>query len=186
MVARLYYLIVIAVAFALMSVAPAFAGSSYQNRIEKYVRSNPSKVKVVKSSLAQAGWDTKTASGRRLIEQAVRVAAGESGMQPTNDRNASCSGLFQIYRGKSYGRWSAADIKNPRVMRKYTVSTFKSVRVRAKDGTYSIKRVKVVYYAPKVGQYKIFNPVFNAMVARKMHTKRGWQPWTVARKLGYR
>lgn len=43
----------------------------------------------------------------------------------------------------------------------------------------------VTYYAPKVGEYKIFNPVFNAEIAKRMQDSRGWQPWTVAHKLGY-
>jgi|GEM_PF-2925242 len=48
-------------------------------------------------------------------------------------------------------------------------------------------RAKPVTYAtPRVGDYKIFNPVFNAEVAKRMYDSRGWQPWTVARKLGLR
>ena len=42
----------------------------------------------------------------------------------------------------------------------------------------------VTYATPRVGEYKIFNPVFNAEIAKRMYDSRGWQPWSVARKLG--
>jgi hypothetical protein len=44
----------------------------------------------------------------------------------------------------------------------------------------------VTYATPRVGEYKIFNPVFNSEVALRMYGSRGWQPWSVARKLGLR
>ena len=43
----------------------------------------------------------------------------------------------------------------------------------------------ITYATPRVGDYKIFNPIFNAEIAKRMYDSRGWQPWSVAQKLGY-
>lgn len=229
MLARLTTVIALAMALTLSIASPALAGS-YSARITKYVADRPAQARVVQMALVRAGWGYSTANQKALLRQAILVSAGESGMNPVNNGNPSCSGLFQIYNGKpAYGRWSATELADPKTRAHYTLSerpwrlgtvmTYYNGRfLRWENGWYRkpgtsgarssdwgwgkiaiyAKGAKrgwghgwyraplVTYYAPKAGEYKIFNPVFNAEVARRMHGSRGWQPWTVARKLGYR
>lgn len=226
---RLMTVVVLALVGVLASATPAFAGS-YSTRISQYVAARPAQARVVQMALVRAGWGNSTPAQQALLRQAILVSAGESGMNPVNDGNPSCSGLFQIYRGKaSYGRWTAAEVANPTIRAKYTLSErpwrFGKVMKYTngtflrwdygwykKPGTpgtkmvdYAYGKIKiysngapigwgngyyrgstVTYAAPQVGQYKIFNPVFNAEIAKRMHASRGWRPWTVATKLGYR
>jgi len=225
---RIAALLALSVVSALAFAAPAFAGS-YETRISQYVAARPAQAHVVQMALVRAGWAYRTPSQKALVRQALLVSAGESGMNPVNNRNASCSGLFQIQNGKrSYGVWSAAELADPARRAHYTLSerpwrfgkikTYAAGRylgvgdgwyrkpgtTGAKPGDWLYGKVKVyapgartadamgwyrgpqvTYYAPRAGDYKIFNPVFNAEVARKMFSARGWRPWTVAGKLGY-
>ncbi len=226
---RLLTVVALALAGVLATATPAFAGS-YSSRISQYVAARPAQAHVVQMALVRAGWRYSTPADRTLVRQAIMVSAGESGMNPTNDRNKSCSGLFQIYNGKAaYGRWTAAELANAKTRDHYTLQErpwrFGNVRkyengaylgtgygwyqkpgttgTKATDYLYGKVRVyangapagvgmgyyrgaTVTYATPKVGEYKIFNPVFNAEIAKRMHASRGWRPWTVARKLGYR
>ncbi len=226
---RMITVVALALVGVLSSATPAFAGS-YSSRITQYVAARPAQARVVQLALVRAGWGTSTPAQRTLFRQAILVSAGESGMNPVNDGNPSCSGLFQIYNGKrSYGRWTAAEVANAATRTRYTLSErpwrFGSVKKyesaaflrvdwgwyqkpgtagnKASDYLYGKIRVyangapagkgygyyrgsAVTYAAPTVGQYKIFNPVFNAEIARRMYASRGWRPWTVAGKLGYR
>lgn len=226
---RMITVVALALAGVLVSAAPAFAGS-YSSRISQYVAARPAQARVVQMALVRAGWGNSTPAQRALLRQAVLVSAGESGMNPVNDGNPSCSGLFQIYNGKrSYGRWTAAEVTNAATRTRYTLSerpwrfgkvmkysngTFLRVdngwyKKPGTPGTkmvdYAYGKIKiysngapiglgngyypgamVTYAAPTVGQYRIFNPVFNAEIAKRMHGSRGWRPWTVAGKLGYR
>jgi hypothetical protein len=225
---RLMSVVVLALVGVFAFATPAFA-ASYSTRISQYVAARPAQARIVQMALIRAGWADDTPAQRALLRQAILVSAGESGMNPVNNGNPSCSGLFQIYNGKkAYGTWTAAELASPatrshytlterpwrfgKVM-KYTNGEFlrwdngwyqKPGTVGNKASDYAYGKIKVYtnsspigwgygyyqgaevsYYAPKVGEYKIFNPVFNAEVARKMFASRGWQPWTVARKLGY-
>lgn len=225
---RLMTVVVLALVGVLAFASPAFAGS-YSTRISQYVAARPAQARIVQQSLLRAGWAYNTPAQRALVRQAILVSAGESGMNPVNNGNPSCSGLFQIYNGKkAYGTWTAAELANPATRAHYTLTErpwrFGQVKVY-ENGTYlgvangyykrpgtvgnkaadwKYGRIKVYtngapkglgygwyqtaqvsYYPPKVGAYKIFNPVFNAEVARRMYGSRGWRPWTVARKLGY-
>lgn len=226
---RLMSVVALALAGVLASATPAFAGS-YSSRISQYVAARPAQAHVVQFALVRAGWANSTPAQKALLRQAILVSAGESGMNPVNDKNKSCSGLFQIYNGKkSYGRWTAAELANPTIRAKYTLSEqpwrFGKVKLY-KNGTYAgigngwykragtsgtrptdyaygkiklytngtyagvgygyYRGATVTYATPKVGEYKIFNPVFNAEIAKRMYASRGWRPWTVAGKLGYR
>lgn len=226
---RLSTVVALALAGVLATATPAFAGS-YSSQISQYVAARPAQARVVQMALVRAGWGYSTPAERGRLRQAILVSAGESGMNPTNDRNKSCSGLFQIYNGKgAYGRWSAAELADTKVrdhytlqdrpwkfgkVRKYSNGTYlgtgygwyqKAGTSGTKAADYGYGKIRlysngaplgigfgyyrstpVTYAAPKVGDYKIFNPVFNAEVAKRMHGSRGWRPWTVARKLGYR
>lgn len=218
------------VAVLALPAAPAYASGSYRARIERYVADRPQQARIVRMALSRAGWGYTTAAEKNRAYHAVLVSAGESGMNPTNDRNRACSGLFQILNGKAhYGRWTAAELSNPATVRHYTLVEypwrFGQVR-KYRNGAYIgnaygwylmdgysgshpthyrwglvrqyrraayigdgpgfYRAPPVVHYEPKVGEYKIFNPVFNAEVALRMQNARGWQPWTVARKLGIR
>ena len=69
---------------------------------------------MVQMALERAGWGYDTPAEKALLRQAILVSAGESGMNPTNDGNPYCSGLFQIQGGKGmYGTWTAAEVNNP-------------------------------------------------------------------------
>jgi len=226
---RLMTVVVLALVGVLASATPAFAGS-YSTRISQYVAARPAQAHVVQMALMRAGWGYTTPAQKTLVRQAILVSAGESGMNPVNNGNPSCSGLFQIYNGKrAYGTWTAAEVANANTRNHYTLSEtpwrFGKIKVyangaylgvgngwyrkkgtsgtRASDYAYGkiklyangrslgtgygyYRGAKVTYYTPQVGQYKIFNPVFNAEIAKRMHASRGWRPWTVARKLGYR
>lgn len=226
---RLMTVVALALAGMLASASPAFAGG-YSSRISQYVAARPAQAHVVQIALLRAGWGYSTPAQKALVRQAILVSAGESGMNPVNNGNPSCSGLFQIYNGKrAYGTWSAAEVANPKIRAHYTLTEqpwrFGQVKKYAngkflgygngwyrKPGTSGTKaadyrwgRIKVyangaylgtgpgyyrgatvTYYTPQVGQYKIFNPVFNAEIAKRMHASRGWRPWSVARMLGYR
>lgn len=225
---RIATLVALSVIGALALAPQAFAGS-YSSRISQYVAARPAQARIVQSALVRAGWAYNTPSQKALVRQAILVSAGESGMNPVNNGNPSCSGLFQILNGKrTYGVWTAAEVANTRVRAHYTLSEspwrFGTVKTYATgrylgvaDGWYKLPgtsgnraadwkygKVKtyatarptgyakgwyrapaVTYYTPRVGEYKIFNPVFNAEVARRMFASRGWRPWTVARKLGF-
>ncbi len=226
---RLSSVVTLALVALLAQATPAFA-NSYHARITQYVAERPAQARIVQMALTRAGWGYDSAYERNRMAQAIMVSAGESGMNPLNDRNKSCSGLFQILKGKSmYGRWTAEELSNPATLEHYTLSEtpwrFGTIK-KYQNGTYLgvgdgwyvkagfsghhpshwawgkvklytnstymgdgpgwYRAPEVTYYAPKAGEYKIFNPVFNAEVALRMHTSRGWQPWTVARKLGYR
>ncbi|MDP2232057.1 MAG: hypothetical protein Q8K89_00355 [Actinomycetota bacterium] len=167
--------------------AAAYAAGSYRSRIEQYVKARPQQARTTFLAMQKAGWGYKTAAQKNRAYAALRVAAGESGMNPVNDRNKSCSGLFQIQGGKkAYGKWTARELSNPRVLAKYTLGEDRRLFGPLRSGGKGYYTKHVVYYKPRVGEYKIFNPVFNAEIALRMHTARGWKPWTVARKLGYR
>ncbi len=226
---RLAMISAITAALVLSMAAPACAGS-YRARIESYVDARPEQAYMVQMALQRAGWGYSTPAEKARVRQAILVAAGESGLNPVNDRNPRCSGLFQIQGGKRmYGTWSAAEVNNPKIREHYTLTgqpwRFGLVRTYAngrylgvRNGWYIRKglsgshpshwsygpikvyetreyignrpgwyRPKPVTYAtPRVGDYKIFNPVFNAEVAKRMYDSRGWRPWSVARKLGLR
>lgn len=226
---RLITVVALALVGVLASATPALA-SSYSTRISQYVAARPAQARVTQMALIRAGWGYSTPAQQSLLRQAIMVSAGESGMNPTNDRNSSCSGLFQIYNGKaSYGRWTAAELASPATrghytlserpwrfgkIMKYTNGTFlrwdygwyqKPGTAGTKASDYGYGKIKVysngapigwgvgyyrgstvTYSAPKVGEYKVFNAVFNAEIAKRMHGSRGWRPWTVAGKLGYR
>ena len=214
-------------AVLLGTASPAFAGS-YASTIEAYVDARPEQAYMVQMALEKAGWGYGTPAEKALLRQAILVTAGESGMNPTNDGNPYCSGLFQIQGGKPmYGTWTAAEVNDPKIREHYTLTgspwRFGLVRtysngafegvdngwyIRAgqdglqatdwsygpvlsyEDETYIGNRVgwyraaPVTYATPRVGEYKIFNPVFNAEIAKRMYDSRGWKPWSVARKLG--
>lgn len=209
------------------SASQAFAGS-YRAQIEQYVNARTPQARIVQLALERAGWGYDTPAEKTLMRQAILVAAGESGMNPVNDRNKSCSGLFQIQGGKrAYGVWTAEELSDPDTVAHYTITDspwrFGLVRTYAngaytgiemgwyvkagRTGAYAsdwaygpvkayedeeyignrpgwYRAAPVSYYPPRVGDYKIFNPVFNAEIALRMYNSRGWQPWTVARKLG--
>lgn len=216
------------VAAALLGTAsPAFAGS-YASRIEAYVNARPEQAYMVQMALEKAGWGYETPAEKSLLRQAILVSAGESGMNPTNNGNPSCSGLFQIQGGKGmYGTWTAAEVNDPAIREHYTLTgqpwRFGLVRTYANgeftgvqngwyiraghDGAHATdwsygpvltyeneeyvgdlvgwyRAAPITYATPRVGEYKIFNPVFNAEIAKRMYDSRGWQPWTVATKLG--
>lgn len=225
---RLVTVVALALAGMLAAASPAFAGS-YSTGISQYVADRPAQARVVQLALTKAGWGYSTANEKALQRQAILVSAGESGMDPLNNGNPQCSGLFQIYNGKkAYGTWTAEELAKPSTVAHYTLSDtpWKFGRIkkysngqylgvgydwyvkagfsgnhpthwawgRVKlytngqylgDGPGWYRAPKVTYYTPKVGEYKIFNPVFNAEIAKRMYDSRGWQPWTVARKLGY-
>lgn len=209
--------------------SPAFAGS-YYDRIESYVDARPEQAYMVQKALQEAGWGYDTPAEKSLMREAILVAAGESGLNPTNNGNPVCSGLFQIQHGKRmYGRWTAEELSDPGVVEHYTLEAqpwrWGLVRQYANGdyigvdmGWYVKKGMSgghpshwawgpvrkyeteeyvgdewgwyrpepVTYATPRVGEYKIFNPIFNAEIAKRMHDSRGWQPWTVATKLGIR
>jgi hypothetical protein len=167
--------------------AAAHAAGSYRGRIEQYVQGRPQQARVTFLAMQKAGWGYTTAAQKNRTYAGLRIAAGESGMNPLNDRNKRCSGLFQIQGGKkSYGTWTARELSNPRVRAKYTLSENRQLFGPLRSGGKGYYTKHIVYYTPRVGDYKIFNAVFNAEVALRMYNARGWKPWTVARKLGYR
>ena len=225
---RLATMMAITAALVLSMATPAFAGS-YNSRIEGYVNTRPEQAYMVQMALQRAGWGYSTSSEKALLRQAILVSAGESGMNPLNDGNKVCSGLFQIQHGKQmYGTWTTAEVNNRSTREHYTLTgqpwRFGLVRTYAngkylgiQNGWYirsglsgshqshwSYGPVKVyenkayigdrvgwyrpapvTYATPRAGDYKIFNPIFNAEIAKRMYDSRGWQPWAVAQKLGY-
>ena len=182
---RIAPVIVLAATLAAASPAtPALASSSYASRIDAIVRANPRMCRVIATSMSRTGWKVSTKAGRRLVRQAYRVVAGESGFAVA-EITGSCYGLFQIQGGAGYGRWTAKDLRTTRVMRKYTIASRRVVRGARKDGTRFRALKRVVLYGPRVGQLRIFNPVINAEAAFSKFRDRGWQPWVVAHQLGY-
>ncbi len=221
---------VLTCALVLGMAAPAFAGNAYYNRIESYADARPEQAYMVQVALQEAGWGYDTPAEKSLMREAILVAAGESGLNPTNNGNPYCSGLFQIQGGKQmYGRWTAAEVNDPAIRERYTleaqpwrwglVRQYSNGRYLGVDMGWYVKSgltgghpshwawgpVKlyetrdyignewgwyrpepVTYAVPRVGEYKIFNPIFNAEIAKRMYDSRGWQPWAVATKLGIR
>jgi hypothetical protein len=169
---------------ALLPATPALATGSYSGRLEASVRANPQMQRVIHVSMSRTGWKVSTPAGRRVVRQAYRVVAGESGFT-VGEVTGNCYGLFQIQNGERYGRWTAKDLRTPRIVRKYTIASRRAVRGVRKDGTKYRTLKRVVLFAPRVGQLRIFNPVINAEVAHSKFRDRGWQPWVVAHQLGY-